>query len=317
MTLASFVTWPDDPRGPQPRKSSSGCPSPNGGISGATARLVVHVYYAPSYFMDAFLLLGGCASSSVFTFGADRPADELRCEQRSDRVFAISGKIDDAMAACVRAKFQPTTRELILNSEGGNVSAALDIAEILEGKRLHMVVEGQCNSSCANYVLPLAGRITIRPGAVALLHGSIDPWTVEKFKRGRNEFLKLQAKAGRSEDRAVEAFDELIANTEALKARQAEFAHRNAIPPGWLLYREAGSDRVRGLADLPRLGRAFLVEEQMLRSCLSATITPCQEDLRRSVLNLPRRFLLSWAGVTPSGKARCTPDPSEGPAGVP
>jgi len=155
--------------------------------------------------MDAFLLLGGCASSSVFTFGADRPADELRCEQRSDRVFAISGKIDDAMAACVRAKFQPTTRELILNSEGGNVSAALDIAEILEGKRLHMVVEGQCNSSCANYVLPLAGRITIRPGAVALLHGSIDPWTVEKFKRGRNEFLKLQAKAGRSEDRAVEA----------------------------------------------------------------------------------------------------------------
>jgi hypothetical protein len=193
----------------------------------------------------------------------------------------------------------------------------LDIAEILEGKRLDMVVEGRCNSSCANYLLPLASRITLRPGAVTLLHGSIDPWTVEKFKRGRNEFIKLQVKTGRSKDRAAEAFDKLIATTEALRVRQVEFARRNAIPPGWLLYREAGSGRGRGLADLPGLGRAFLVEEQMLRSCLSAKVTPYQEDLRRSVLSFPRHFLLTWAGVTPSGKARCQPDRSAGPAGVP
>lgn len=265
----------------------------------------------------SLLLLGGCASPSVFSLSADRPADELRCEQMSDQVFAISGKIDDAMAACVRAKFQPTTRELILNSEGGSVMAALNIAETLEGKRLDMVVEGQCNSSCANYVLPLAGRITFRPGAIVLLHGSIDPWTVEKFKRNRHKFLKLQAKAGRSEDRAAEAFDEFIATSEAVRFRQAEFARRNAIPPGWLLYREAGSGAVRGLTDLPSLGRALLVEEQMLRSCLSATVTPYQEDLRRSALTFPRRLLLSWAGVSPSGKARCKPDSSEGPADVP
>lgn len=263
-----------------------------------------------------FLLLGGCASSSAFTSGPDRPKDELRCEQRSDQVFAISGKIDDETAACVRAAFKPTTRELILNSEGGSVGAALDIAESLEGRRLEMVVEGQCNSSCANYLLPLAGRITLRPGAVVLLHGSIDPWTVEKFKRDRSEFLKLQAKLGRSEDRAAEAFAELLADTEALRVRQAEFARRNAIPPGWLLYREAGSGRVRGLADLPGRGRAFLVEEPMLRSCLSATVTPYQEDLRRSVLNFPRRLRLSWAGVTPSGRARCTTGPSGGSTGA-
>lgn len=258
------------------------------------------------------MLLGGCASSSVFTMGADRPAEELRCEQRSDQVFFISGKIDEMMAACVRTTFQSTTQKLILNSEGGSVSAALDIAEILEGKDLDMVVEGQCNSSCANYLLPLAGRITFSPGSIALLHGSIDPWTVEKFKRGRNAFLTLQAKAGRSEDRAIEAFDELITDTEALRVRQAEFARRNAIPPGWLLYRDAGSGRVIGLSDLPRFGRAYLVEEQMLRSCLSATVTPYQEDLRRKILSFPRRLRLSWTGVTPSGKARCTPEPGAG-----
>lgn len=253
------------------------------------------------------LCLGGCATSPVFTSGVARSPGDLRCEQQTSEIFAISGEIDDVMTACVRSELRPTTRTLILNSEGGSIDAALDIAELFEGRRLAMQIEGQCNSSCANYLLPLAGRITLMPGAIILLHGGVDPWTIDNFRRRRAEFLKMEAKAGRSEAVAAEAFDELIAISEELRVRQADFARRNGIPPGWLLYREPGFSRVQGMADQPRRGRAVLVEEPMLRSCLSAAITPYQEELSREVLRSPKRLSLLWARIVPSGDARCTP----------
>ena len=138
------------------------------------------------------------------------------CRQQTPEVFVLAGEIDQALADCVAARLQPTTREVILNSRGGSVGQALDIAERFEGRRLTMRVRNECNSSCANFFLPLAGRLIVERGAVIGLHGSADPMLI----------------AGA---RARGATEEEIQRLTRVADRQMAFARRNAIPPGWLM----------------------------------------------------------------------------------
>lgn len=256
----------------------------------------------------ATALLGGCASTSSFSVRSEAEARTGACEQRTAEVFAISGKIDAELAECVRQTFAETTRELALDTEGGSVEAALDIAEILEGRGLTMRVEWQCNSSCANYFLPLARRIEFSPRAMVLLHGSIDPWTIDRWRSRKSEFITLQARIGRSTEEAEVAFAGMLARSEATATRQAEFARRHNVAPGWLLYRTPGSGDVAGLDHEPDRSRAILVEEPMMRSCLpDVEIAPYQQLLERHWTRSLRRLGLIWVRIAPSGRAVCVP----------
>lgn len=255
----------------------------------------------------ALLALTGCAHPGP---GTGQAADAAACRQETPDVFALEGEITAALATCVAATFQPSTREVILNSMGGDVASALDIAAHFEGRRLTMRVRNACNSSCANYFLPLARRIVVEPGGLIILHGSVDPWTVERA------ILSAQdgPDPGGPSMRDGAGFERL----RALAARQADFAARNSIPPGWLLYREAGSDGrdIAGLSDdLRPRGRHLLVEEALLRSCLTgADIQPYQDDLQRRWLRSYRRIGLYLSRIEPSGAAVCVPA-SEGSTG--
>lgn len=252
------------------------------------------------------VVLIGCASTRSFaTNEADAPQAE-GCEQRTPEVFALTGKIDPRLADCVRRNFAETTRELVLDSEGGSVEAALDIAEMIEGRRLVMRVEGKCNSSCANYFLPLAGRIVVEAKGMVLLHGGIDPWTIDRWQARKAEFIMEALRNGVTVAEAETAFAKFLANAEVLVARQADFAERNRVSPGWLLHRTPGSDDVHGLAHHPTRGFAVLVEERMMRSCLSnVQIEPYQHALERHWIRSPRRVGLIWARTRPSGQAIC------------
>lgn len=263
----------------------------------------VRTWGMPALGVAALLGLIGCAHVGP---GAGEAAEPPACRQETPAVFVLEGEINAALAACVAETFQASTREVILNSMGGDVAAALDIAERFEGRRLTMRVRGECNSSCANYFLPLAARIVIEPGALVILHGSVDPWTVERITVQTQNDPDLGGPTARDGAR----FDGL----HALAARQAEFAARNRIPPGWLLYREAGSDGrdIAGLSDdLRPRGRYLLVEEPLLRACLTgAEIQPFQDDLRRRWLRSFRRIGLYLSGIEPSGATVCVPEAS-------
>ncbi|MEA1651771.1 hypothetical protein UAJ10_22495 [Nitrospirillum sp. BR 11164] len=71
----------------------------------------------------------------------------------------------------------PETRTLVLESGGGDVAVALEMARLIHGRQLDVVVEGRCASACA--LLPfLAGRRkTVAPGGVVEFHStnSLDP----------------------------------------------------------------------------------------------------------------------------------------------
>lgn len=227
------------------------------------------------------------------------------CRQQTSEVFMLEGLIDAGLAVCVRERLQPTTRELVLRSPGGDVSSALDIAQLFEGRQLTMRVRKQCSSSCANYFLPLAGRIVVEPGALIELHGSIDPWTIDRML-GRHE-AELQADGVDPAEIPVR-IEKARIRSMALVERQAAFAERNAIAPGWLLYRTPGSDEVRGLSRLPaEKGRYLLVEEPMLRSCLQGVeIEPFQAELDRRWLRSIRRLSLMWSRTVPSDQTICS-----------
>lgn len=256
----------------------------------------------------AVVLLTGCATSAPFTT-ATSPEDRTgACEQRTAEVFAITGAIDAELARCVRESFAESTRELVLNSEGGSIEAALDIAEVLQGRNLTMRVEDECNSSCANYFLPLARRIEIGPEAMVLLHGSIDPWTIDRMRSNKPAFMAMQARNGRSAEQAETDFAGLISKSEALATRQAEFTRRHAVAPGWMLFRMPGSGDVPGLINHPTDVKAILVEEPMLRSCLpNVEIAPYQQALERHWTQSFRRLGLLWDRIGPSGRTICAP----------
>lgn len=252
-----------------------------------------------------FGLLGGCASTATFTRGSDFRTGA--CEQRTPEVFAIRGKIDAALADCVRATMAETTRELALDTVGGSVDAALDIAERMEGRALLMRVEGECNSSCANYFLPLARRIEVAPDGMVLLHGSVDPWTLHRFRARRAEFEALQIEAGHSPEEVEADFAKAITGFELTAERQAVFARRHGVAPGWLLYRTAGSGTVVGLDNPPPRSRAILVEERMMRTCLPGVeVAPYQATLERHWIRSYRWLGLKWARIAPSGQAACS-----------
>ncbi|WP_395945878.1 hypothetical protein [Brevundimonas sp.] len=239
--------------------------------------------------MKAFLLLCVCvAGLSSLVATPSRAAEP--CRQAAPDTFVIDGPIDAALTGCVERAFAPTTTQLVLTSRGGKAGEAMRIAERFEGKRLTMTVKGECNSSCANYFLPLAGRLIVEPGAVIVVHGGIDPSLISR----------TQAAANGMDDGA---------DLEAVAALQRAFMERNRINPGWLLYREAGSTAVERLdgawADFDARTRAWLVEETMARSCLPDTVVEYRTDRRGDWLSESRRRALRRQNIARSNTVVC------------
>lgn len=63
-------------------------------------------------------------------------------------------------------------RRLVIRSGGGDVAAAIELAEWVHARGLDITVEDRCLSACANYVFPAARRKEIRAGAVVAWHGN-------------------------------------------------------------------------------------------------------------------------------------------------
>ena len=86
----------------------------------------------------------------------------------------FEGRIDATSTAAVLRLLQtsPITR-LIITSGGGDVAAALDMADAIRAHQLDIEVPRACLSSCANYIFPAGRRKTLgRPDAVGW-HGNM------------------------------------------------------------------------------------------------------------------------------------------------
>ena len=86
----------------------------------------------------------------------------------------ISGLIRPGDAAALERHLTDKVQRVVINSAGGEAETALAMAGMVEARRLSIVVDGVCASSCANYLFAAAAHRTIFPGALVLWHGAPD-----------------------------------------------------------------------------------------------------------------------------------------------
>lgn len=243
------------------------------------------------------LLAPGCAAISDWQ--DHRRASTPSCSWSADgSQVSITGPTDHRMLACLlQRETAPDT--LRVNSLGGNVEYALAIAERLAPSAPRVIVDGNCSSSCANYILPIARHIVLLPDAFILLHGSADPALLARSQR--------DGSGSGGGGRIVE--------------RQARFVAAQGIAPGWLLYRtgEAGEPpwgaHVTGSPDGDgRAGRFLLVGEDFMRSCLPTIPVEGFADSMggRVERDLRLKTVMTRQGVMPTGTMRCIEGPSPG-----
>lgn len=270
------------------------------------------------------LLLGALASIAT---GWMQPAHagsgqsrayEAACRQETPSRFVIEGEIAAPLLRCVQANLAPTTREIVLNSPGGDVAEAIEIADLLADRSLTARVTGHCASACASILLPMASRIVVEPGALVMIHPGPDDGMMAQWELKRPVRLAALEREGLSSE-AAEAQDlEETQRQRAVIDAVRQFLQRHDLHPGWMVWRlPHPQDPMRfGLAGLrhvsPNLVQDIsddgwiLVEEPLMRSCLPRLqIDPYQNDLRRRWLRSPLRLGLISRKITPSGTAVC------------
>lgn len=250
------------------------------------------------------MVAGFALSLMVAVFGGamqtPEAEDPTRCEQVSATTFVLEGPVNEAMAECVRANLASTTTELVVDSGGGDLRHALDIAERLEPLTLTVRVRERCYSSCANYFLPLAQRLIVEPGAAVILHGGADPKFLHEgmVERRAQRVREIMREANVDRAEAEARYEIAVEGVRVLMARQQAFAARHNVGLGWFLYREAG-DRDVGRWLTGRRGPKphlfgwsyLLVEEPMLRSCLpDVEIEPFQQRLEAEFIDNRERY---------------------------
>ena len=82
-------------------------------------------------------------------------------------------------------------KTIIVNCGGGDVLAAIPIAERIQSQKIDIIVDGICASSCANYFFIAANNKKVPKGSLFLLHGGITPMLEHK-----DQMVEYITKAG-------------------------------------------------------------------------------------------------------------------------
>lgn len=85
-------------------------------------------------------------------------------------VLKIDSDITEKLASSFLVKFTPEIKTILINSRGGETSAGIKIAKLIQGKGLTLVVNERCWSACADIFVAAERKVMLR-GAVVGWHG--------------------------------------------------------------------------------------------------------------------------------------------------
>ncbi len=189
-------------------------------------------------------------------------ASDQQCEE-SGRVISWRGDINQSFVDCIKRAAPSDTRikKLIIRSSGGDAHFGLLFYELGYRVRI-LVVESTCNSSCANYLAPLAERVEFRSGAVMILHGGaqgadrIDEKDLRSlFDEGTLPHWEIKQQ--------VAALNAEIAD---LAEREARFEHSLGICREWLRPQEVVPPH------LLKVTLGVAPSRKRISDCLSASV---------------------------------------------
>lgn len=134
----------------------------------------------------ASLLLGATAFAEPGPAGGDQPSHDsaligelnsLCATHVADHTFVMVGNI-----GCLQGSVGPekvnfvgieNLDTLVVRSSGGFMEQLQPLIMLLSERDFLMVVPEFCLSACAMYLLPLADRVIVAPGAVVASHGAV------------------------------------------------------------------------------------------------------------------------------------------------
>ncbi len=222
------------------------------------------------------------------------------CHPITSDTLYLTGQVDRAMRDCALALLAPEVKNVIVNSEGGDVFLAHEIGYRIGQTDRHVIVEKYCLSSCANYFIPAAKSVELKAGAVIGLHGTPDPQMLDN-----TELQTLLSSLEKSEsETTLSASRLMIKRTDManrlISAEKQYAAHFN-IPLGWRLYRTSQDTSdgwrkyfINGTGTNVIPDKFMIVENIMLNSCLPNVET---NDFQNTLENSVFRNTEIWADL--------------------
>jgi len=252
-----------------------------------------------------FGLLGILALFGLSAFITSKPWIEPypetgRCEQLGEATLKLSGPIDEAMQDCALSMLTPDIKTVHVTTKGGEIFAGRAIGYKIGEHPRHLIIDRLCMSSCGNYFVPAAAKLTLLPRSVIGLHGTPDPHMLSN-----KDMEAHMASMVENGDTASEGVARILKRKSERRKKQlfeeARFAAHFNVPKGWRHYREAGDADdgwrrhfVKGSDKGVTPDKFMIVEGPMLKSCLPHVETEdYQAELETTVFN-QRKF---WASL--------------------
>lgn len=200
--------------------------------------------------------------SWMATRGLDGPAIQ---KIESDGLCFIGGTDDANSAAFVEAVAgvdAATPLVVVVESNGGEINAAMAMAEVLVPRQTTVVAHRWCMSSCANYLFLAGDRRVVMADAVLAYHGGIYAESEAYWTKMREDFAK------RMNDRDLEAsMAASRAYADSSLSRQNAFLKSVNVDPDlfdWMQSFNRSSDAARlALCPVPD-AIAYLPSEALL-----------------------------------------------------
>lgn len=186
-----------------------------------------------------FLLLAG-AGGAMAEPSTPRPSSDpdplVKIEGDTlTYIGAINANGLDALSKAVRTLPRGQVTRMIVNSGGGDTKPGIFIGSIVGDLKPELIIETGCFSSCANFIAPAAGSITIRPNAWLGWHGNDRGFAIVAAQKGMSLREHMRATvAGQAGPKGpdgkpvnMEAWlDEAVATVEKLIAEEAALYRR-------------------------------------------------------------------------------------------
>jgi hypothetical protein len=97
--------------------------------------------------------------------------------------LVLTGRIDDKMVSGVSKNIH-RVHSIIITSQGGDASSAMDLARMIYDNKIYVRVEKYCLSACAQYIIPAASVVEFVGKPVLGVHQS--PTSVRDFFKIQN-----------------------------------------------------------------------------------------------------------------------------------
>lgn len=175
----------------------------------------------------ASVTVGSTGDASPVAASADLPPSSI-CHYSSGGSVTYNGQTSAGLAACLDGAPGRIIHTLNITSDGGDAAQTLALARRYEGRIGHVVVQGWCASSCANYILPIADTITVPDNAYVVLHGSYSAQTIIDDQK------KLAVQLHKEHPKNTYHFSPTADEARAIEADQKAFEKRRLSCPEWL-----------------------------------------------------------------------------------